>query len=63
VNTLGDGVNSWIVVEWESVPNWGSGGLETNTFQVWISYTQPDDISFVYGEDLTGGALASYSRR
>jgi hypothetical protein len=43
-------------VEWESVPNWGSGGLETNTFQVWIGYTQPDDISFTYGEDLTAGA-------
>jgi hypothetical protein len=55
VNLLGNGVDSWIVAEWESVPNYGSDGLETNTFQVWISYTQPDDISFVYGPDITGG--------
>jgi subtilisin family serine protease len=53
INLLTDGVNSWIVVEWESVPNWGDG--ETNSFQIWISYTQPDDISFVYGSDISDG--------
>ena len=53
INTLTDGTNSWVVVEWESVPNFGDG--QTNTAQVWISYTQPDDISFVYGPDITTG--------
>ena len=53
VSTLTDGTNSWIVVEWESVANWGD--LETNTTQVWIAYTQPDDISFVYGPDVSDG--------
>ncbi len=47
INTLTDGVNSWIVVEWEGVSNYGDG--ELNTFQVWISYTTPDDVSFTYG--------------
>ena len=47
VTTLTDGVNSWIVVEWEMVPNFGDG--EINTFQVWIGYTAGEDISFTYG--------------
>ena len=53
IQTLTDGTNSWIVVEWESVRSFGD--IETNTFQVWISYTQPDDISFVYGPDIGDG--------
>ena len=53
IATLTDGTNSWIVVEWESVSNYGDG--ETNTFQVWISYTVADDISFVYGADISDG--------
>ena len=57
LNTLTDGVNSWIVVEWEAVSNYGDG--ELNTFQVWISYSQADDVSFTYGDvsDGDGGFL------
>ena len=47
VNVLGNGVNSWIVVEWEAVPTWGDG--ELNTFQVWIGIDGAEDISFTYG--------------
>ncbi|MBE2221722.1 MAG: S8 family serine peptidase [Anaerolineae bacterium] len=50
---LTDGTNSWMVVEWEGIKNWSDG--MPNTFQVWISYTQPDDISFVYGPAITAG--------
>ncbi len=50
---VGDGTNSWMVVEWEGVHTYGDD--VPNTFQVWISYTQPDDISFVYGTDITDG--------
>ncbi|GJM42036.1 MAG: peptidase S8 [Ardenticatenaceae bacterium] len=55
VNVLGDGVNSWIVVEWEMVPNWGNG--EVNTAQVWIGIDGFEDISFTYGpaDQLSGG--------
>ena len=53
VNTLGDGVNSWIVVEWEGVANYGDG--ETNSFQVWIGYNGVEDITFTYGEDISDG--------
>ncbi len=54
VNTLGNGTDSWIVVEWEDVPIYSSSTV-TNTFQVWISYTQPDDISFTYGPNVSSG--------
>jgi hypothetical protein len=53
VNTLSDGVNSWIVVEWNNVPNWSDGA--PNTFQVWIGYSGFEDISFTYGTQLSGG--------
>ncbi|RME49243.1 MAG: peptidase S8, partial [Chloroflexi bacterium] len=58
INVLTDGVNDWIVVEWEEVPNFGDG--RTNTFQVWIGTTTPDDVSFTYGPSISdgdGGAL------
>jgi hypothetical protein len=53
VNTLGDGVNSWIVVEWEGVSNYGDG--ELNSFQVWIGYNGVEDITFTYGEQISDG--------
>lgn len=53
VNTLTDGVNSWIVVEWEGVSNYGDG--ELNTFQVWIGYSGFEDISFTYGPSISDG--------
>ena len=54
IQLLGDGTNSWIVVEWESVSNFGDG--ETNTAQIWIGYTGGvEDISFVYGADVSDG--------
>lgn len=53
VNTLTNGVNSWIVVEWEGVSNYGDG--ELNTFQVWIGYGGAEDISFTYGPSISDG--------
>ncbi|MFZ1397424.1 MAG: S8 family serine peptidase [Candidatus Promineifilaceae bacterium] len=57
VNILGDGVNSWVVVEWEGVSNYSDG--ELNTFQVWIGINGTEDISFTYGNtsDGDGGLL------
>ncbi len=55
IQTLTSGADAWIVVEWESVPNWGDSA--TNTAQVWIGYTGGvEDISFVYGPDVSAGA-------
>jgi uncharacterized repeat protein (TIGR01451 family) len=53
INTLTDGVNTWIVVEWEAVRNFGDG--ELNTFQVWIQIGDIEGISFTYGDDLSDG--------
>ncbi|MBN1583447.1 MAG: S8 family serine peptidase [Anaerolineae bacterium] len=55
--TIGDGVNSWLVLEWENVPNWGDG--ELNSFQIWIGVDGVEDISFGYGavSDGDGGWL------
>ena len=53
VNVLGDGTNSWIVVEWEAVSNYGDG--ELNTFQVWIGINGVEDISFTYGAEISDG--------
>ncbi|KAA3664084.1 MAG: peptidase S8 [Chloroflexi bacterium] len=46
IGVLSAGPDSWIVVEWEAIQNWGDS--EPNTFQVWIGLNAPDDISFVY---------------
>ena len=57
VAVLTAGGNSWVVVEWESVPNWGDG--ETNTAQVWLGVAgdadPSEDISFTYGPDVSDG--------
>ncbi len=49
--------NSWVVMEWANVPNFGDG--ELNSFQVWIGINGEQDISFVYGDvsDGDGGLL------
>ena len=53
VNQLSNGVNSWIVMEWENAPNSSDG--ELNTFQIWIGYTGPEDIWYAYGPSLSDG--------
>jgi hypothetical protein len=51
--TISDGLNSWIVLEWEDAPNWGDG--ELNTFQIWIGYDGYEEINFTYGATLSDG--------
>ena len=57
INVLSAGGDTWTVVEWESVSNFGDG--ETNTFQIWIGSNTDanpgEDISFVYGADVSDG--------
>jgi hypothetical protein len=45
---LGDGVNTWLVLEWEAVPTWS--GDEVDSFQIWIGVNGVEDISFTYGD-------------
>lgn len=57
VGVLTDGVDRWIIIDWENVPNYGDS--MPNDFQVWIGVntdTNPgEDISFVYGPDISAG--------
>jgi hypothetical protein len=48
IAVLTDGVNSWIVTDWEDVPLFGTSIL--NSFQVWIGTNAIEDIWFVYGD-------------
>jgi len=61
IETLTDGFDSWTVVEWQAVSNFGDG--ELNTAQVWIGwdtdFDPSQDISFTYASvsDGDGGFL------
>jgi uncharacterized repeat protein (TIGR01451 family) len=50
---IGDGVNTWLVLEWEDAPNYGDG--LPNTFQIWVGVDGFEDISFTYGTALSLG--------
>lgn len=54
---LTDGVNDWLILDWEAVSNYGDG--ELNSFQIWIGVNGVEDISFTYGDvsDGDGGWL------
>jgi hypothetical protein len=51
--SIGDGVNNWLVLEWENAPNWGDG--EPNSFQIWIGLDGYEEINFTYGPALSDG--------
>jgi uncharacterized repeat protein (TIGR01451 family) len=57
VATLSDSGHRWIVVDFENVPNYGDG--ELNSFQVWIGTSDDasvvEDISFTYGTTISDG--------
>ena len=44
---LGDGVNTWLVLDWEAVRCFGDE--EYNSFQIWVGVNGVEDISFTYG--------------
>jgi subtilisin family serine protease len=48
VGFLTDGVNNWVVVDWNAVPNFGSAA-QVNSFQVWMGVDGTEDIFFTYG--------------
>lgn len=47
IATLTNGVDTWIVTDWEAVPLFGTNLL--NSFQVWLGINGVEDIWFVYG--------------
>jgi hypothetical protein len=57
---LTDGVDFWMVIEWENVPTFGTGGAETQSFQIWIQLTlTPGELVTYEFDNVTGpGDLA-----
>jgi subtilisin family serine protease len=47
VGKLTDGVNTWLIADWENVPEFSTRKLAS--FQVWIGLGATQDISFTYG--------------
>jgi subtilisin family serine protease len=64
VGSLTDGVNTWIVADWNLVPNFSAtapgyaGPAQNNTFQVWIGIGTVQDITYAYGATTSGEAGA-----
>ncbi len=62
VNLLTDGINNWIVVEWEAVPEFGTT-TQTHTFQVWIGVNgnspAGQDITIAYDTNIGNGGGAA----
>jgi hypothetical protein len=57
VGTLTDGVNAWLVVDWDQVNAWGPG--PANTFQIWIQLGDTEGQWFAY--DTLGGVTSALS--
>jgi hypothetical protein len=47
IGTLTDGVSTWLILDWENVPNYSSGA--PNNFQIWIQIGAVEDVTFTYG--------------
>ena len=54
IGSLTDGVSSWLVLEWEGVPEY-SNAARTHSFQVWIQTGATEDITFAYGPNTGNG--------
>jgi uncharacterized repeat protein (TIGR01451 family) len=54
---LTDGVNNWLILDWEAVPEFGDG--TPASFQIWVGLNGVEDISYTYGPvgDGDGGFL------
>lgn len=56
VAILGDGTNSWIVVDWASVREY-SGQDNLHSFEMWIGINGVEDITINYGTNTGNGDL------
>lgn len=52
IGILTDGVNRWLVLDWENVANYSD--RLPNSFQIWIGLNAVEDISFTYGNVSAG---------
>jgi uncharacterized repeat protein (TIGR01451 family) len=47
IGTLTDGVNTWLVLDWEAVKEYSAARVDS--FQIWIRTGTVEDITFTYG--------------
>ncbi len=47
IGILTDGVNRWLVLDWQAVREYSSA--RANSFQIWIGINGAEDISYAYG--------------
>ena len=47
VGILTDGVDSWLVVDWDKAPNYSAA--VPNSFQIWLQVGATEDVTFAYG--------------
>jgi len=52
IGILTDGVNDWVVLDWEDVANYSD--RLPNDFQIWIGVNGVEDITFAFGEVSAG---------
>ncbi len=52
IGILTDGVDDWVVLDWQAVRNFSDVGV--NSFQIWVGINGVEDISYAYGP-VTGG--------
>jgi subtilase family protein/PA domain-containing protein/fibronectin type III domain protein len=60
IATLTNGTDTWLVVDWSQVKNFGNSA--TNSFEVWLrlgSTPASEQVSMVYGADVSSGDAAS----
>jgi subtilisin family serine protease len=52
---LGDDGVVWLILDWEAVPEFGTGGAIDNSFQIWIELGANEDITYTYGAIMGDG--------
>lgn len=57
VGLLSDGVNDFLIVEWDRIPTYS--GNATNSMQAWIQLGADEAVWFTYGEDAVADAATS----
>jgi subtilisin family serine protease len=54
IATLTDGVDTWIVIDWDGVREFSTAG-NLHTFELWIGINGVEDITYAYGDNVGNG--------
>ena len=63
VGILTDGVDDFLVIDWDKVKNYGTGGTGAeNSFEIWITLGAAEHVSYAYGTlgGIAGGADSGF---